>query len=106
MNWLDAVIRVVIIVLVMTVVVMYLTYGERKIVARFQQRLGPTLSLIAGALAMLTFWSRSARDASPKKTGSPWPRAVHVGTTAPYAGAYHPSPDASSPCDRTSSPSS
>lgn len=40
-SWLDAVIRVVIMALVMTVVVMYLTYGERKVVARFQQRLGP-----------------------------------------------------------------
>ncbi|MGE0600982.1 MAG: NADH-quinone oxidoreductase subunit NuoH [Dehalococcoidia bacterium] len=40
--WTDAIIRVVIVVLAMTVVVMYLTYGERKVVARFQQRLGPT----------------------------------------------------------------
>lgn len=41
-SWMDAIIRVVIVVLVMTVVVMYLTYGERKVVARLQQRLGPT----------------------------------------------------------------
>lgn len=41
-NWLDAIIRIVIVVTVMTFVVMYLTYGERKVVARFQQRLGPT----------------------------------------------------------------
>lgn len=41
-NWIDAIIRVVLVVLAMTVVVMYLTYGERKVVARFQQRLGPT----------------------------------------------------------------
>jgi NADH-quinone oxidoreductase subunit H len=40
-SWLDAIIRLIIIVLVMTVVVMYLTYGERKVVARLQQRLGP-----------------------------------------------------------------
>ncbi|MGD9933845.1 MAG: NADH-quinone oxidoreductase subunit NuoH [Dehalococcoidia bacterium] len=49
-NWLDAIIRVVIIVTVMTVVVMYLIYGERKIVARFQQRLGPTRTGPAGLL--------------------------------------------------------
>ncbi len=47
-NWLDAIIRVVIMVTVMTVVVMYLIYGERKIVARFQQRLGPTRTGPAG----------------------------------------------------------
>ena len=41
-SWADAIIRVVLVVLAMTIVVMYLTYGERKVVARFQQRLGPT----------------------------------------------------------------
>lgn len=40
-NWVDAVIRVLVIVIVMTVMVIYLTWGERKVVARFQQRLGP-----------------------------------------------------------------
>lgn len=40
-NWTDAIIRILIVVLAMTAVVIYLTYGERKIVARFQQRLGP-----------------------------------------------------------------
>lgn len=49
-SWLDAIIRIVIIVLVMTVVVMYLTYGERKLIARFQQRLGPTRTGPAGLL--------------------------------------------------------
>ena len=39
---LDALIRVLIIVGVMTVVVMGLIYIERKVLARFQQRLGPT----------------------------------------------------------------
>lgn len=39
-NWIDAIIRVVIVILAMTLVVIYLTYGERKVVARFQQRLG------------------------------------------------------------------
>ncbi|MBK6663302.1 MAG: NADH-quinone oxidoreductase subunit NuoH [Thermoflexaceae bacterium] len=47
-NWLDAVVRVVIVVTAMTLVVMYLTYGERKVVARFQQRLGPTKTGPAG----------------------------------------------------------
>lgn len=41
-SWLDAIIRIVIVVLLMTVVVVYLTYGERKVIARFQMRLGPT----------------------------------------------------------------
>ncbi|MGH2632398.1 MAG: NADH-quinone oxidoreductase subunit NuoH [Tepidiformaceae bacterium] len=40
-SWLDAIIRTVIVVLVMTVIVVYLTWGERKVVALFQQRLGP-----------------------------------------------------------------
>lgn len=60
-NWLDAIIRVLIIVLVMTVVVIYLTYGERKVVARMQQRLGPMrtgpyglLQGIADALKLVT----------------------------------------------------
>jgi NADH-quinone oxidoreductase subunit H len=39
---LDALIRILIIVGVMTVVVMGLIYIERKVLARFQQRLGPT----------------------------------------------------------------
>ena len=42
LSWLDAIIRILIVVLVMTLVVVYLTYGERKVVARFQMRLGPT----------------------------------------------------------------
>ncbi|MBI2764578.1 MAG: NADH-quinone oxidoreductase subunit NuoH [Chloroflexi bacterium] len=49
-NWTDAIIRILIIVLVMTVVVVYLTYGERKVIARFQQRLGPTRTGPAGLL--------------------------------------------------------
>ena len=52
-TWLDAIIRVVIVVLAMTVVVMYLTYGERKVVARFQQRLGPTETGPAGLIQAL-----------------------------------------------------
>jgi len=49
-SWIDAIVRVLIIVLVMTVYVIYMTYGERKIVARFQQRLGPTETGPAGLL--------------------------------------------------------
>ena len=49
-SWIDAIIRVVIVVLVMTLVVVYLTYGERKVVARFQQRLGPTRTGPGGLL--------------------------------------------------------
>ncbi len=49
-SWVDAIIRVLIVVTVMTVVVVYLTYGERKVVARFQQRLGPTRTGPAGLL--------------------------------------------------------
>jgi NADH-quinone oxidoreductase subunit H len=48
--WLDAIIRVLAVVAVMTVVVIYLTYGERKVVARFQMRLGPTRTGPAGLL--------------------------------------------------------
>lgn len=49
-SWIDAIVRVVIVVLVMTIVVVYLTYGERKVVARFQQRLGPTRTGPGGLL--------------------------------------------------------
>jgi len=48
--WIDAILRVLIVVGVMTLVVIYLTYGERKVVARFQQRLGPTRTGPAGLL--------------------------------------------------------
>ena len=48
--WLDAAIRIQLIVGLMTVVVMGLIYLERKILARFQQRLGPTRTGPAGLL--------------------------------------------------------
>ena len=59
--WLDAFLRLQIVVLVMTVTVMALIYFERKFVGRIQQRLGPmrtgpfgTLQSIADALKLLT----------------------------------------------------
>ncbi len=61
LSWLDAIIRVLIIVGAMTVVVVYLTWGERKVIARFQMRLGPTrtgpvglLQGVADALKLLS----------------------------------------------------
>jgi len=49
-SWLDAIIRVVILVLFMTVIVLLLTWAERKIAGRIQQRLGPTRTGPAGLL--------------------------------------------------------
>ena len=57
----DAAIRLLIVVGVMTVVVMALIYLERKVLARFQQRLGPTrtgpmglLQSVADALKLIS----------------------------------------------------
>ena len=59
--WLDAFVRLQIVVIVMTVTVMALIYLERKFVGRLQMRLGPmrtgpfgTLQSIADALKLLT----------------------------------------------------
>jgi NADH-quinone oxidoreductase subunit H len=59
--WLDAFVRLMIVVTVMTVTVMALIYLERKFVGRIQMRLGPmrtgpfgTLQSIADALKLLT----------------------------------------------------
>jgi NADH-quinone oxidoreductase subunit H len=59
--WLDALVRLMIVVSVMTVTVMALIYLERKFVGRIQMRLGPmrtgpygTLQSIADALKLLT----------------------------------------------------
>jgi NADH-quinone oxidoreductase subunit H len=59
--WLDAFLRLQIVVIVMTVTVMALIYVERKFVGRIQMRLGPmrtgpygTLQSIADALKLLT----------------------------------------------------
>lgn len=60
-NWADAIVRVVIIVILMTLLVLGLTYIERKVIARVQMRLGPTrtgpaglLQPVADALKLLT----------------------------------------------------
>src|SRR3990170_3155708 len=59
--WLDAFLRLQIVVLVMTVTVMALIYLERKFVGRLQMRLGPmrtgpygTLQSVADAVKLLT----------------------------------------------------
>jgi NADH-quinone oxidoreductase subunit H len=60
-RWLDAIVRVGLITLWMTLMVLALTYIERKVIARIQQRLGPTrtgpaglFQPIADALKLLT----------------------------------------------------
>ena len=70
--WADAFIRVNIIVLVMTVVVMALIYLERKVIARFQMRLGPTrtgplglLQSVADALKLIAKEDIRPRNADP-----------------------------------------
>ena len=70
--WVDALIRVGIIVAMMTVVVMALIYLERKVLARFQMRLGPTrtgpiglLQSVADALKLLTKEDLRPRGADP-----------------------------------------
>src|SRR3990172_7941117 len=59
--WLDALLRLQLVVVVMTVTVMALIYIERKFVGRIQMRLGPmrtgpygTLQSIADAVKLLT----------------------------------------------------
>ena len=70
--WFDALIRLNIIVGVMTVVVMGLIYLERKIIGRFQQRLGPTrtgpagmLQSVADALKLVAKEDIRPRNADP-----------------------------------------
>jgi len=70
--WLDALIRVLIVVGLMTVVVMGLIYLERKILARFQMRLGPTrtgpfgiLQSLADALKLVAKEDFRPRGADP-----------------------------------------
>lgn len=70
--WLDAVVRLLIVVQVMTVTVMGLIYVERKFVGRLQMRLGPmrtgpygTLQSVADAIKLLT--KEDLRPASADK---------------------------------------
>jgi len=70
--WLDAFIRLQLIVLLMTVVVMGYTYLERKIVARFNQRIGPQktgpfglLQAVADALKLVGKEDLRPRSADP-----------------------------------------
>ena len=70
--WLDAAARLGLITGVMTVVVMGLIYIERKVIARFQQRLGPTrtgpmgmLQSVADALKLLGKEDLRPRGADP-----------------------------------------
>jgi NADH-quinone oxidoreductase subunit H len=70
--WADAFIRVNIVVLLMTVVVMGLIYLERKVIARFQMRLGPTrtgpmglLQSVADALKLVAKEDVRPRNADP-----------------------------------------
>ena len=70
--WVDAFIRLNLIVGLMTVVVMGLIYIERKIIARFQMRLGPTrtgplgmLQSVADALKLLSKEDLRPRNADP-----------------------------------------
>lgn len=72
-DWLDAIIRLVVLTLFMTVLVMFLTWLERKVAARLQQRLGPTrtgpfglLQPVADAGKLLT-----KEDLRPS-TADPW----------------------------------
>ena len=60
-DWIDALLRIVFIVALMTIMAFALIYGERKILARFQARVGPTrtgpigmLQSIADALKLIT----------------------------------------------------
>ncbi len=78
--WLDALVRVLIIVGLMTVVVMGLIYIERKVIGRFQMRLGPTrtgpmglLQSVADALKLV------AKEDLRPKGADPW-----VFELAPY----------------------
>jgi NADH-quinone oxidoreductase subunit H len=70
--WVDAFIRINLIVIMMTLVVMGLIYLERKVIARFQMRLGPTrtgpmglLQSVADALKLVAKEDVRPRNADP-----------------------------------------
>jgi NADH-quinone oxidoreductase subunit H len=70
--WAESALRLLIIVGLMTVIVMGLIYAERKIIGRFQQRLGPTrtgpfglLQSVADALKLIGKEDLRPRNADP-----------------------------------------
>ena len=70
--WLDAFLRLQLVVLFMTVIVMGYTYLERKIIARFNQRIGPNrtgplglLQAVADALKLVGKEDLRPRNADP-----------------------------------------
>ncbi|MBM4415338.1 MAG: NADH-quinone oxidoreductase subunit NuoH [Chloroflexi bacterium] len=78
--WADAAARLGLIVGLMTVVVMGLIYGERKIIARFQQRLGPTRTGPAGLLqSVADALKLVAKEDVRPRSADPW-----VFELAPY----------------------
>src|SRR5438552_4327774 len=66
-GWASALIALIVITLIMTVAVMFATYYERKIVARMQQRLGPTRTGPMGLLQPIadTFKLLTKEDLRP-----------------------------------------
>ena len=66
-GWLSALIALIVITLVMTFAVMFATYYERKIVARMQQRMGPTRTGPVGLLQPIadTFKLLTKEDLRP-----------------------------------------
>jgi NADH-quinone oxidoreductase subunit H len=78
--WADAAARLGLIVGLMTVVVMGLIYIERKVIARFQQRLGPTRTGPAGLLqSVADALKLVAKEDVRPKSADPW-----VFELAPY----------------------
>jgi NADH-quinone oxidoreductase subunit H len=72
-DWLDAIIRLVVLVLFMTVTVMLLIWVERKVGARLQQRLGPTRTGPMGLLQSVADAGKliSKEDLRPS-SADPW----------------------------------
>ena len=66
-GWASALIALIVITLIMTFAVMFATYYERKIVARMQQRLGPTRTGPMGLLQPIadTFKLLTKEDLRP-----------------------------------------
>ena len=58
-DWIDALLRVIFIVALMTIMAFALIYLERKILARFQARVGPTRTGPIGTLQSIAMRSSS-----------------------------------------------